>query len=109
MNKNERFLTMALGVALISKCRFKHGAIVVKHGRVRGFSPNIQRNDPRNVEHKHCSLHAEVAAMKKAGWPERATIYVARINGRGEARLSKPCINCQTVLDKFKTKVIWTE
>lgn len=109
MSKDERFLAMAMGVALTSKCRFKHGCVVVKHGRVRGSSPNLMRNDPKNVEHPHCSIHAEIAGMKKAGWPRRATIYVARVNGQGEPRLSKPCCNCQPVLDEFKTKVIWTE
>lgn len=108
--KNDiRFLQMAMGVALGSNCKFRHGAIVIKHGRVLGFSPNLYKNDPRNVNPKYCQIHAEVAALKKAGWPIRATVYVARINGRGEPRLSKPCADCQKTLNTHKAKVVWTE
>src|SRR5689334_7184345 len=89
-----RFLQMAMGVALTSKCKFQHGAVVVLHGRVRGFAPNVQKNDPLYVDHRHSQIHAEIAAMKKAGWPRKATIYVARVNGEGEPRLSKPCATC---------------
>lgn len=108
VSKNERFLTMAMGVALASQCKFRHGAVVVKHGKVLGGSPNLSKNNPRYVDPKHCQIHAEVAALKKAGWPVRATVYVARINGQNQARLSKPCSACQKVLDAHKAKVIWT-
>lgn len=108
-SKEERFLTMAMGVALSSKCKFRHGAIVVKHGKVLGASPNLYKNDPRNVNPKYCQVHAEIAALKRAGWPSRATIYVARVNGLGYARLSKPCSNCQEVLNSYKAKVVWTK
>lgn len=107
--KMQRFLDMAAGVALESECKFRHGAIVVMHGRVRGSSPNLYKNDPRYVDHRHSQIHAEIAAMKKAGWPRRATIYVARVNGHGETRLSKPCANCAEILEEFRCKVIWTE
>lgn len=105
---NERFLAMALGVALTSKCRHKMGAIVVVHGKIRGASPNIRKNSPVYVDWKYSSVHAEIAALRKAGFPKRATVYVARI-GNGEPRLAKPCPNCQLVLDSLRCKVIFTE
>lgn len=108
-SKDQRFLDMACGVALESACKFRHGAVVVKHGHILGSSTNVQKNDPLYVDWKHSQIHAEIAAMKKAGWPTKATIYVARVNGKGEARLSKPCANCAEVLDQFKMKVIYTE
>lgn len=108
MSKEERFLAMAMGVSLTSKCRFKHGAVVVKHGRVRGFGTNIQKNDPKNVDYKHSSVHAEIVAGRKAGWPYKSTIYIARTNNLGQPRMSKPCEKCQAVLDEFKMRVVWT-
>lgn len=107
--KDQRFLDMASGVALESECKFRHGAVVVKHGHVLGSATNVQKNDPKFVDFKHSQIHAEIAAMKKAGWPNKATIYVARVNGNGQNRLSKPCANCQEVLDQFKTKVVFTQ
>ena len=100
---------MALGVATLSKCRYRHGAVVVKHGRVLGTGSNVTKNSPKFVDWKHSSIHAEINAMKKAGWPRRATVYVGRINSAGQARLSKPCANCQAVLDEFRCRVQWTE
>lgn len=107
--KVRKFLDMAIGVALTSKCRFRHGAVVTVHGHVLGASPNLWRNDPRYVDHQHASVHAEIAAMRKAGWPKGATIYVARVNNKNEERLSKPCANCEAVLQEYKTKVYFTE
>lgn len=98
-----------MGVALESTCKFRHGAIVVRHGTVLGSSPNLWKNDPKYVNPKYCQIHAETAAMKRAGWPTKVTVYVARVNGHGQARLSKPCANCQEVLDAHKVKVVWTQ
>lgn len=105
----EKFLERAMGVALTSTCRHRHGAIVIKHGRILGAAPNKTRNDPKYVDWRHSSIHAEIAAMKKAGWPKRATICVARVNNLGQPRLSKPCATCQTVLEQYQCKVYWTE
>lgn len=104
-----RFLAMAMGVAATSKCRHKHGALVVKHSHILGAAPNVQRNDPRYVDWRHASVHAEVRAMKRAGWPIGATVFIARVNSAGEPRLSKPCVNCAEILSSFKSKVVWTE
>ena len=107
--KDSRFLLIAMGVATQSRCKFKHGAIVVRHGKILSSACNQIKNDPKYVDPKHCQIHAEIAALKKAGWPSKVTVYVARVNGFGTARLSKPCANCQEVLDAHKVKVIWTE
>lgn len=108
LSKDERFLTMAMGVALESKCRHRHGALVVKHGRILGAAPNVQKNSPLTVDHRFSSIHAEIGALRRAGWPKKSTLYVARINGQGVARMSKPCANCQAVLDEMRCKVIYT-
>ena len=103
-----RFLELAKGVALTSNCRQRHGAIVVRHGRILGAAPNIMKNSPKFVDWRFSSVHAEVRAMRRAGFPKKATVYVARINNFGESRLSKPCASCQEVLDAFHCKVVYT-
>lgn len=108
-SKDKRFLDMARGVATTSKCRMKHGALVVKHSRVLGSSPNIKKNDPLYVDYQFSSIHAEVAALRKAGWPVKATVYVARVNRDGESRLSMPCANCEAVLERLRCRVFWTD
>lgn len=109
--KDQRFLQMAAGVATQSKCRFRHGCVLVKHGKILSASPNIFRNNVHNMGDNwaHSSIHSEIATLKRAGFPRRATLFVARINASGEIRISKPCYNCQEVIDGLHCKVLWTE
>lgn len=115
LSKRERaFLSVARYLASKSESKQKHGAIVVKGGSVLGTGYNKDRNHPDNVspEHikTHCSVHAEVEAIRDAGWNVKgAVLYVARVNRFGEDRYSKPCDRCEVVI--FETqikKVIYT-
>lgn len=113
--REKSFLAVARYMASKSESRRKHGAIVVKSGRVLGTGYNKDTNNPYTVspEHikTHCSRHAEIEAIRDANWNVRgATIYVARINNSGEDRYSKPCGYCERVIiDTEIKKVIYTE
>ena len=113
--KEERFLNIARTLAAKSQLHHKHGAIVVKSGRVLGRGFNKPRNHPRMIETgRHaaeCGYHAEIVAIKDAGNNvSGAIIFVARINNDGEDLLSKPCSRCQKVLNSRKIKnVIFTK
>jgi deoxycytidylate deaminase len=92
----------------------KHGAVVVKGGRVVGTGFNKNRNSPLNVSEDHikthCSEHAEVSAIKDADFNvKNAVIYVARVSKRGENRNSKPCDICFKIIkDNGIKKIIYT-
>jgi deoxycytidylate deaminase len=79
----------------------KHGAVIVKGGRVLSLGWNLLKNDPNNVSDEHaklfCSVHAERMAIAKCKKAAGATIYVAR-NKSGNARYSKPCDECQKAI-----------
>ena len=113
-NRERAFLSVARYLASKSEARQKHGAIVVKGGSVLGTGYNKDRNHPDNVspEHikTHCSVHAEVEAIRDAGWNVKgAVLYVARINRFGEDRYSKPCDRCMVVIEETQIKkVIYT-
>lgn len=116
LSKSEQsFLSVARYMASKSVSRRKHGAVVVKSGRVLGIGFNKDTNNPYTVspEHikTHCSRHAEIEAIRDANWNVRgAILYVARINNKGEDRYSKPCGYCERViLDTEIKKVIYTE
>ena len=114
-NKEKAYLSVARYFASKSKSRRMHGAVVVKSGRVIGTGFNKDKNSPYIVspEHikTHCSVHAEVYAIRDANWNVRgAVLYVARVNRRGEDRNSKPCPRCQIVIEEAQIKkVIYTE
>lgn len=113
--KETSFLAVAKYFAAKSQSRQKHGAIVVKSGRVLGTGYNKDKNNPMQVspEHikTHCSRHAEVEAIRDAGFDVGgAILYVARVNRQGTALNSKPCKYCQAVIESTQIKkVIYTE
>lgn len=113
--KEEAFLAVARYFAAKSKAKKKHGAVVVKSGRVVGTGYNKERNSPFIVspEHikPHCSRHAEYLAIKEAGSNSSgAILYVARVNRQGQDRISRPCRLCQAQIEKNNIKrVIYTE
>lgn len=111
----EAFLSVARYMAKKSASRQKHGAILVKSGRVVGTGFNKDTNNPMIVspEHikSHCSRHAEIEAIRDANWNVKgAVLYVARINRYGQDRNSKPCTRCEVVIEETQIKkVIYTE
>ena len=113
-NKEKAYLSVARYFASKSKARRMHGAVVVKSGRVVGTGFNKDRNNPYYVspEHikTHCSVHAEVDAIRDANWNVKgAVLYVARVNSQGMDRDSKPCTRCQIVIEEAQIKkVIYT-
>lgn len=74
---------------------------------------NKERNHPMVVssEHikSHCSVHAEVDALKKAGDVRGATMYIARVNKRGQDRNSRPCDKCyDNIINAGIKKIVYT-
>lgn len=106
MNK---YLEHALEIASGSKCRHKHGAVVVSRGQVVATATNQRVGDPEEGWRK-AHIHAEHAALLAAG--DRAygaKVYVARLSRTGAPAESKPCRKCERILEKFKVvTVVWT-
>lgn len=116
LSKSEQaFLAVARYMSTKSVSRQRHGAVVVKSGRVLGVGFNKDKNNPFIVspEHikTHCSRHAEIEAIKDANWNVKgAILYVARLNRQGKDRNSKPCKYCEAVIKSAQIKkVIHTE
>ena len=104
--KNKRCIEFAKRVAEQSDYgKFRHGAVLVKGSSVRSISCN---------KHRHCSfgarfrresrgdatLHAELGAIlgMDRSTTQGSTVYIARINKEGEARISKPCSMCEAAM-----------
>ena len=114
-NREEAYLSVARYFAAKSKAKKKHGAIIVKSGRVLGTGFNKDKNHPMAISEEHikthASRHAEVEAIRDAGWNVKgATLYVARVNNFGYDRDSKPCSRCSEIIQTMQIKkVIYTE
>jgi tRNA(Arg) A34 adenosine deaminase TadA len=110
MKKDDRYLGQALALAGQSLERMRHGAIVVRNGRVLGQAVNIRKNNPQTagIPLDACSVHAEARALRRARFPRRADVYVARVGRAGEPRLSAPCAACAGLLEQLDCRVVWT-
>lgn len=104
-----RYLEMALGVASKSKCRHKHGCVVVRDGRIISTSTNKKIGDP-TTSWRNAHIHAEFAAIAAAGTlASGSNVYVARVDAYGTPAPSEPCKKCKSILDRAGvSKVVWT-
>ena len=71
------------------------GCVIVKGGSVLSVGMNKPKNDPAYIDFEHCSIHAEVDALKKLTKPAKGCVmYVARYCKGGDTGLAKPCSRC---------------
>lgn len=100
-------------ISLMSDCKFKHGAVIVKNGNTVAVGINYQVNDPAflddDVAAVHAAIHAEVAALNACKKMDLngAVLYVARTSKRGEEMMSRPCENCQKAIKARGIKKIF--
>lgn len=106
MNK---YLEKALEIAQTSKCRYRHGCIVVSRGRIVASATNKKVGDPE-TQWRRSHIHAEAAAIIAAGkHAHGALVYVARAAADGSPAYSKPCKKCERYLERFGVaQVVWT-
>jgi|MDTC01.2.fsa_nt_gb tRNA(Arg) A34 adenosine deaminase TadA len=94
----------ALDNAKHSNMNQRHGAVVVKNGKVLSRGHN-------RIRARWPSVHAEMDALLSLSPKERrgSTVYVARIGSQGEVRNSKPCLMCERCMRKWGVHtVVWS-
>jgi deoxycytidylate deaminase len=111
--RQKSLLSMALKIAETSDMPQKHGAIIVKSGRVLALGVNKWRNKDlrktQNGYNPNLTYHAEVDALNRFADVRGATIYIARLGKNGEPRFSRPCSRCLEALqDAGIKKIVYT-
>lgn len=112
----QSFINFAMRIAENSECNQRHGAIVVRAGSVLSTGLNKWRTDMHTSRvlfdegrRLDVSVHAEIDALSRAKHTKGATIYIARVNRKGEPRYSKPCKNCAKAIKAAGiSKIIYT-
>jgi pyrimidine deaminase RibD-like protein len=107
MNKH---LAMAVKIARTSKCRYRHGCVVVQNGRVLSTATNRKVGDPESGW-RRAHVHAEIAAINAAGKHavSGSAVYVARVWADGSPAESKPCKRCEGFMERHGvSQVVWT-
>lgn len=98
-SKAGKQLRAALAIAEASRCSHRHGAVLVKNGRVIAAGSNQQRQPQlphwEEGSWRRVSVHAEEAVLQMAGnQAVGATLYVARIGRLDQVSPSRPCLRC---------------
>ena len=89
--------------------KWRIGAALVRGGSLLSIGYNRYRNDPSVVEIPGVSYHAETVAVKRAGDPRGATMYIARVTRSGELGMARPCARCQRfLLDNGIRDIVYT-
>jgi len=92
---------------------FRHGCVIVVGNRIVGRGWNRVRPPHAVVGQVPWHVkwqHAEEAAISDAGNSvEGAVLYVARLSRADEAVLSRPCVSCWKLIDRFSIRrAVWT-
>jgi deoxycytidylate deaminase len=109
-NKQKQFLSLASKLAESSELPQKHGAVIVKSGRVLAVGVNRWRN--KNIQvtepeyNPNLTYHAEVDALHRFADVTGATIYIARVGKNNEPKFSRPCSRCLVALKEAGIKKI---
>ena len=95
------FISQARKRARQSNYNFRHGAVIVKGGRVlaSGF----------NIANTRKYIHAEIAAIANSPQTANCTLVVVRILKNGTLSMSRPCEKCWNAINKAGiSKVIFS-
>jgi deoxycytidylate deaminase len=104
-----RFLEIAIKIAESNEHydKWKHGAIIVRGGRVLSVGQNKLKNEVHVFDENFpcVSVHAEVDAIKRCKDTRNAILYVARWSASGPAN-SEPCHHCRRTAEQHEIKRI---
>lgn len=110
----DRVRVRAWKKAMESPCpHYKHSAIIHKNSKFLTGAYNLYKKTCPGGSGFYSTCHAEVRAIRQAlnmGYNlSNCSIYVMRVNRSGIVRLSKPCKDCQKLIDKYGMRCNWSE
>lgn len=100
-NRDYTNFQLALKVAELSQCNYKHGSIIASGKRVFSVACNCYRTHPVQQRYRSsvCTIHAEARAIIRARADITNTIcYSARIDRNNKPTISKPCQSCYDLI-----------
>ena len=97
------YLQAAEHEAYKSTQNFRHGAVVVKDGKIIGYGHNNVSKTSHNSSLALHSTHAEVDALKNSGVNcENAKLFVVRVTKECGMANSTPCARCRAYMKHRK-------
>lgn len=104
-------MVQAVEIAKTSKCRYRHGCVVVSNGKIVAVSVNRRVGNPIDGNGwRKSHVHAEIGALMSAGKKaKKSNVYVARVTADGTPTNSEPCDKCLRYMKRLGvSKIQWT-
>ena len=100
----DKRMKAALALAELSRCRNRHGAVLLNGGVVISAGVNSSKLSSEEITDdnwRSAGMHAEAAAITSAGSAASGSIvYVSRVNKAGQPVQSAPCKRCQGLAER---------
>ncbi len=112
MNTNH-YKHLAITNANNSVCRYRLSAVIVKEGDIISTACNQPFNYDKftHLYPSFCNtLHAEAACLLRTRYKAAlggSSLFVARLDGLGQPKLSRPCRACWSLLEAFRVKEVY--
>lgn len=114
-NRTKRYLKLAQNVASNSNYgKLRHGALLIKGGSIINTAFNKDKFSSfgerfRDSDYGPATHHAELSCISGIcrSKTNGASIFVVRINKKGQLRLSKPCSMCHQALKHAGIKKVY--
>lgn len=102
-----KYFTLAQQMAANASHSMKHGAVLVKKGKVISVGFNKVKTHPKSP-HPFNQIHAEVDAIFNSRTNLKGTeLYIYRETKDGLPAMSKPCAHCQKLINSVGIKRIY--
>lgn len=107
------YIDVAIEQAKKSPCSYKHGSVIVNNKEIISKGYNNYIYSCYSFSKGKITIHAECDSINKSIRKngkrslKGSIIYVVRINYNDELKMSKPCKNCQAVIEKFGIKTVY--
>jgi len=111
MPRHKKYVQAAAEMARHSNIQFQHGCVCVHNGKIiaKGYNHHcVPVVEPINETMKR-TIHAEIDTCNKVARNllSHCSIYVVRVNSKGEIVNSQPCARCKEILTRMKVKRVY--
>jgi len=100
-----KFVDLAVDAAEKADGEFRHGAVVLRDGRVlsQAYNKHLGSTNSRMSTHAEENALSGVRRCDARG----AIMIVVRLNNLGEPRLSRPCVRCARISIKLGVRTVY--
>lgn len=99
LSRDLAFYWEAVDLAEYSSYTTRVGCIAAKGSKKIAGGFNRLRNPAKNVSFGDATFHAEYNVLRLVGYPDKVTLYIARLGKNNKTMPSRPCNRCMEMIN----------